>query len=116
VTLVKALRITRVMVPPLALVTSLVGDRVRGQVWLHLLVLVMSHRPIHQLVFHQLHLVRVRVDHFIHPLLLVNPLQSVPPRVRAHRLSQVLALRLNLIAKQGLLLEALQVTQARVPL
>jgi len=46
----------------------------------------------------------------------VNPLQSVPPRVRAHRLSQVLALRLNLIAKQGLLLEALQVTQARVPL
>ena len=83
---------------------------------LHLLVLVMSHHPLHQIDLHQVHLVKVRVDPFIHHLLLVNPLQSVPPRVRAHRLSQVLALRLNLIAKQGLLLEALQVTQARVPL
>ena len=114
-TLVKALRITRVMVPPLALVTSLVGDRVRGQVLLHLLVLVMSHHPLHQVVLHQVHLVRVRVDHFIHPLLLVSPLQSVPLQVRAHRLSQVITLQLNLIAQRILPLEVLQVTQARVP-
>ena len=115
-TLVKALRITRVMILPPALVTSRLGDRVRAQVWLHLLVLVMSHRPLHQLVILPLHPVRVRVDHFIHPLLLVSPLQSVPPRVRAHRLSQLVALRVNLIAQRVLPVEALQVTQARVPL